>query len=370
MKTVAAFFGETGVIVATTIGAGMFALPYVFERSGVAAGVFYLLAVSGVIVAAHLIYWRVLAREDEKERLLALTRRYLGHTEYLVGLVAIVCGLLLALVAYLILGAEFLQLLFPSLGWAPVLVLFWLGNSIPLLFKERRIMHAELLGAALMSAIIVFIFFGGASGGSLFETQFHLSKFFLPFGAVFFALGAWPALEPLYRFYREAKVSPRVPIAAIITGTFISALLYFVFVVGIFGSAALITPDTLAGLTNWSAGKIALLAILGLFAIWTSYLPIGLEIQNALSRDLRWPRRSASLLVIFLPIILVALGVSSFFRVVGFVGGVFVALQYLLIVRVGRKALAPGPMARLALDALSLVVLLAVVYEIYYFVVQ
>ncbi len=368
-KTVGAFFATTGIIVATTLGAGMFALPYVFSRAGIAASVLYLLIVGAAVIMAHLVYWKVLARVDEKERLLGLTKKYLSGAEYWIGFAALVLGLLLTLVAYLILGAGFLTLVFPALAWGQALVIFWIINSVPLFFKERRIVNAELWGAALMTAIILFIFWGGASGGGLWRTQFDPAQAFLPFGAVFFALGAWPAIEPLYRFVKEKRFSRRMAVIAIAAGTFISAALYFAFVIGIFGSAFSITPDTLGGLVNWSTAKLALLAILGLFAVWTSYLPIGLEVENALIVDLGSSRMTALILVVFVPVALVALGISSFFAVVGVVGGVFVALQYLLIVRVGRKALAPRRAMRMLFDILSIVILLAAVYEVYYFVV-
>lgn len=369
-KTAGAFFAATGIIVATTLGAGMFALPFVFSRAGIAVSLLYLAVVGIAIVMAHLVYWRVLARVDEKERLLGLTKKYLSDVEYWIGFAALVVGLLLTLVAYLILGAGFLVLIFPALTWGQALIIFWVINSAPLFFKERRIVTAELWGVAFMVAIILFIFFGGSSGGGLWRTQLDPAQLFLPFGAVFFALGAWPAIEPLYRSMKEKRFSRRMAVTAIVAGTLVSALLYFMFVVGIFGSAFSITPDTLGGLINWSTAKLALLVVLGLFAIWTSYLPIGLEIENTLVVDLGAPRLTALMLVVFVPVALIALGVSSFFAVVGVVGGVFVALQYLLIVRVGRKALAPRRSVRALFDILSLIILLAAVYEIYYFVVR
>lgn len=366
---VGAFFATTGIVVATTLGAGMFALPFVFLRAGVSAGMVYLVAVGAAIVMAHLVYWRVLAKEDERERLLGLIKRHLSGAEYGIGFVALVAGLLLTLVAYLVIGAGFLMLLFPLFGWGQALIVFWIINSAPLFFKERKIIDAELWGVALMIAIIFYIFGTGATGGGLWRTSFDPAQAWLPFGPVFFALGAWPAIEPLYRYVKEKRFPRRLGTVAIMAGTVISAVLYFAFVVGIFGSGASVTPDTLGGLANWPSAKIALLAVLGLFAIWTSYLPVGLEVENAFTIDLGASRATALIFVVFAPLALVALGVSSFFGVVGVVGGVFIALQYLLIIRIGRKALAPGRVGGSLLNLLSLVILSAAVYEIYYFMV-
>ena len=138
----------------------------------------------------------------------------------------------------------------------------------------------------------------------------------------------------------------------------------------IFASAGKITEDTLSGLTNWPRWKLNLLGLLGLFAIWTSYLPIALEIKNSIEKDLRWSRIASLALVVFVPLVLIAVGFNNFSAVIGLVGGVFLAFQYLFIIWVSKKVLVLSWPKRILANLLILVFLLVAFYEVYYFVVK
>lgn len=374
MGPLKSFAKEAGLVAATTLGAGIFALPYVFLKAGWLAGLFYLVVLAAVMVLAHILYFRVLQKTGEKNRLLGLARLYLGEFGFIVGLLAILCGLILTLVIYLILAGQFVRLLFPSVPTALAAACFWLAAALPLLLKERRSVGLEVLGIILMAGIIFFIFFSSNPAGALsIVSALNLRSLFLPFGAVLFALAGWTAVEPVFDSEKRSKseFTPAVqPYLALAAGTLVAAALYLVFVVGIFGSPGAITPDTISGLFGWPTYKLILLAALGLFAIWTSYLPIGLEIKHSFENDLRLRHASSLGLVIFLPPILLFLGLNNFSRVIGLVGGVFLTLQYLLIILVGKKVLEIRGAKGLFLNLLSFVFILAAVYEVYYFVVN
>src|ERR1039458_8389760 len=103
------------IVAAATIGEGVFAVPYIIATAGWAITLGYFVAVIAIVSVAHILYLRTLAALDEKERLLGLARNYFGTAGFWVGFVAIVVGLLLGFVAYLVLGTQFLQILFPGL---------------------------------------------------------------------------------------------------------------------------------------------------------------------------------------------------------------------------------------------------------------
>ncbi len=153
-------------------------------------------------------------------------------------------------------------------------------------------------------------------------------------------------------------------------GTVFAGILYVLFVAGIFGSAARITPDTLSGIANWAEWKRLLLATLGLFAIGTGAVPITHEIRNALEKDMHWHPVVSRAVIIFLPLVVVLAGFNQFVVVLGLSGGCFIALQYLLILLVGRRVLAFSALQKFFLDAVSVVFILAAVYEVGTFVVH
>lgn len=363
---------EIGLVAAATIGAGIFSLPYIFKESGWVLGILYLMALGSFIVTAHYFYWQVLTKTEAKNRLLGLVGNHWGKTGFGVALLAIVGGLVLALVVYLILGSQFVKLVFPSLGGTESLAIFWFVSSTPLIFKLKRLAGLELLGAILMTVIIITVFFAARIGAGFEEiSSVNLKNLFLPFGAILFSLAAWTAVEPVYDLGKNYGIAkPTGTLAVFLGGTLFPAFLYFLFIAGIYGSASVITTDTVSGLTNWPVWKTGLLGLLGIFAIWTSYVPIGLEIKNSLEKDLKWNRIIGSGLVLFLPPLLIILGLNNFLRAVGLAGGVFLSVQYLLIILVSRKVLELSRAEKLLLNSLGFVFILAAVYEIYYFVLH
>lgn len=367
MSGLKSFIVEAGLVAAATIGAGMFALPYVFAAAGWLTGFFYLLILGAIIIGVHILYWEVLEKTGGRGGLLGLASFYLGKGGYYLGLVAVLVGLLLTLAVYLILGSQFLNIIFPALGSSLALIVFWFVSALPLFFKEKRILALEGLGVALVAAIILFIFFNALPNLAIKNIAVNLNSLILPLGPLLFAMAGWTAIEPLYALKRVSRRATRVAIGC---GTILAAALYFVFAISILSSAGRITPDTISGLTNWPVYKIIFLAALGMFAVWTSHLPIGLEVKNAFVSDLKLKSATSLVLVAFLPLVLVALGFNSFLTVIGLAGGLFLSLQYLLIIMVAKKVLRLGGFKNLLLNLAVLVFVLAAVYEVYYFIVK
>lgn len=350
---------------ATTIGAGIFVLPYVFERGGWLAGLLYFLVLGFLVVFAHHLLSEVFLKVGEGRGLLGLIKEYLGGGFFYLSIMVFEVGLFLTLVIYLLLGSEFMMLLFPGAGSAVAFVWFWLIVSFPILLSLRRFVGLEAGATLLVTLIAAFVF---AKGFPINIDRIGppVGDWFFPFGHVLFALAGWTAVYPLCEISKNRKNL----IYSLILGTGVSVLVYLAFVFGILGGAAKITPDAVSGLTNWPTWQIDLLAILGLLAVWTSYGPIGLEIRNALGKELRLTRTISFSAVIFLPPALILLGFNSFLETVGLVGGIFLAFQYSLIILISKKILGlagwKGALSNLAI----LIFVLAVVYEIYYFVVK
>lgn len=358
------------IVAAATVGDGIFALPYVFYQSGWLVSLFYLAAVAAIVATAHMVYLQTLEKVGEKERLLGLARRYFGRSGFWTGFAAIVAGLLLTLVAYVILGAQFIRLAAPALAPSTAFFLFWVLISLTVLATDRRIVELELIGIACTSVVIIFIF-ASAWPNVVFAgiPAITAQNLFLPFGVIVFALAGWTSVEPVYEFRKRSGLVGR-EWSSLASGSLLVIVLYLLFTSGILGSAPSIASDTVSGLAGWPLWKKDLIAAFGLIAIATIYLPISREIKNALEKDLRWSKFASRSLIIFLPLALIALGLHSFLAVVGLTGGVFIGVQYLLIVAVGRRALAPSRAKRFVLDLIAFVFIVAAVYELWLFIVH
>ncbi|MEK7546984.1 MAG: aromatic amino acid transport family protein [Patescibacteria group bacterium] len=361
MNNFKSFWGGVGFIAATTIGAGMFSLPYIFHKSGWLTGIFYLIVLSGAVIFVHRLYWLSLERANGGSRLLGLVREHLGKCAFYASTVSVVAGLFLILLIYLILSESFARLILPSATASYGAILFWLAASLPLLLKLPRIVGAEFFGTVLMFLIVFFIFLTGQSGFSGVSAV-NLDNVFLPFGAILFSLTGWTVIEPMFRWEKKNGDSNYMP--KLVFGTLLSAIIYLLFVAGILGSADSISPDALSGLSSWPSWKIQLLGWLGIFAMWTSYVPISLEIKNELKEDLHLPPFFSYLAVIFLPLLLFFSGFFNFLGAISLAGGVFLALQYIFIILVSKKILALSSITKFFANLLILVFLAAAVYSV------
>jgi amino acid permease len=221
-----------------------------------------------------------------------LAKKYLGPVGFWLGLIAVVVGLLLTVVAYLIIGPKFIELAFPWISPGVAFVLLWLLIAVPTLATNSRAVTLEVAGIIFVVGILLFVFVNALPNATLaLAPAVNAQNAFLPFGVLLLALAGWTGIEPAYESGRGTKRQKLFWGVAL--GTALAATLYALFVAGIFGSAGRITPDTLSGIANWAEWKRLLLAALGLFAIGTGAVPITHEIRNAFEKDMHWHPRAA-----------------------------------------------------------------------------
>lgn len=349
------------ILIATTIGAGIFSLPYIFYTAGWLMNLIYFLFLGFFLIFTHYLYSLILLKTKGRGGLLELIKENLNPKLYTLAFISIILGLILTLLIYLILGGKFLNIIFPTLNFNFAVLIFWLISSLSLIFG-KFLNRFEALGAFFIIFIILFVFFSN-NLNHLSIQILNLNQIFLPFGPLLFALAGWTAILPMLKQNNFQKIN----LQKFILGTTIIIILYLLFILGIINSAQTITEDSLSGL-NWPYFKLVILALLGLFAIWTSYLPIGLEIKNSLS--LLFSSLTNNIIVIFLPIILFAFGLQDFLKTISLAGGVFLALQYLFILILENKILNLNLINKLLIKILEIVFLLACFYEIYFYLVK
>lgn len=366
IKKIYGYLNSIGIFVAATIGAGIFALPKTFELGGWILGTIYLFSLSGILIYAHYIYWLALQKRGNPS-LLGLVNSELGGLAKQVGFVSIILGLLLTLTAYLVLGGEFLQRIFDLPAYALVLG-FWAICSLPILFNFSRFVLLEVLGSIFMVGVIIYLFVTAPEGGRFFSMEaFNFKNMFLPFGPFIAALAGWTAIEPMIKESIKDNTSKR-PLKVLTYGALAVVILYLIFSVAIVGSSSAVSSDSISGIDLLPAAAVLMLSFLGLFAIWTSYLPVVLEIKKALHRDLKFSEAISFMVPILLPILGVWAGLNNFFGIVSFVGGVFLSIEYVLIIFASERALGLQGWKSLLAGICGVVFGLIAVYEIIYFI--
>jgi amino acid permease len=362
------------IVAAATIGEGVFALPYVIDHSGWLISIAWFVAIAAVVTVAHIIYLRTLAEVREKSRLLGLARKYFGETGFWIGFAAIVIGLLLGFVAYLVLGSHFLGILLPGISPLAALLLFWFMLACLIWGSEGKIAGLEVAGIALITVAIFFIFFTGRPALALANMAPVVpGNFFLPFGAVLFALAGWTSVEQIYEIIRKKKSATVVTPGmfwVFLAGTSFAGVLYWLFALGVIGSVPYVAADTVSGIALWPAWKQSALAVIGIAALCVVSLPIARELRGAIEKDLKWNQFASRAAIILIPLATVLAGLTNFLTIVSIAGGIFLVVQYLLIISVGRRALALVPREKALLDVLAILFICAAIYQIAIFVVH
>ncbi len=342
------FLLPVGLLAGAIIGAGIFALPYIFDRAGIAAGFFYLAVGGSLYALLHLLYADVILRTSGEHRFVGYTRIYLGLSAGRIATLMTIMGMVFTLTVYLVLSVSFLNLLFAGAPLTKV-VLFWIIASAAaflnirkLVFSEFVVTLAKLCIVALLFALGIYAFIEKPASLNL-PTDFH--TLFFPIAPILFAMSgrvAIPALVKYFRVSRDARDYTAMR-RAITWGTMLPVFVYALFIFGVLGLSGEVSEDAVAGLTySLSPAILMLVGSLGLLSLWGSYIAVGADAIASLAYDFKMPRVVRSALVVGLPLLLYGSGFTNFFNLVGFVGGVFLGLEGIFILLMWMRSRASG----------------------------
>ncbi|MFH1575902.1 MAG: aromatic amino acid transport family protein, partial [Candidatus Nealsonbacteria bacterium] len=270
------------VFVGTIIGAGIFGIPYVINKSGIAAGFFYFLILGGVVLLIHLFFGEAFLRTKESCRLPGLAQKYLGAWGKILVMISVVSGLVGALLIYLILSSDFLRILFSpfsNLSAIQLALIFWVVMSYFIFRGIKLIASIELLTNIVffaMSAVVLFFCLPQFNFNNL--AVFNLSNAFLPFGVILFSLIGWSAIPEIIDFLKTPQERKKIK-KTIILATAITVPFYLIFALAVLGVAGKnISKDVFSSLVPFVDSKIIFLGLLAaLVTIADSILVLGLH---------------------------------------------------------------------------------------------
>ena len=372
------------LLAGTIIGAGIFALPFVFEKAGIMTGLFYLGFFSVCFVFIHLMYADLILKTEggrNFHRFPGYAKIYLGNWGFWLAILTTIIGMLFVLTVYLILSVSFINLIYPVRDFVGVsdnskLLFFWLLGSAAIFLGIRRLAFSEFLITGGIIGIILIIFgYGlGHFGKIISVPAFNFQNIFLPYGAVLFSLAGRVAIPAIVSYFQKIK-QPLVEIKKpIILGSLLPSLIYLLFVFGIWGLSEVVSEDAISGLVGQiPQGVLTLVGIFGLISLWSSYIVIGLDVKNALKYDLKFPKILAGLTVIVSPPLFYFWGFQSFLTLVSMVGGVFIAFEGIFIALMWLRASKASAekiifkkLSPLVAYALILIFIGGIIYELTY----
>ena len=373
------FLLALATLVGTIVGAGIFGLPYVTAKVGVGLGIFYLVLLGVVVMLLHLMFGEIALRTKGKHRLIGYASLYLGGWAKKLVTLSTVVGTVGTLLAYMILGGDFLRvalgsfLPFSSFTFA---IAFWFTLSLFIFGSIQTIARMELVfNIALFLVVgIIFVF----ALPHIKAENFILADFsypFLPYGVILFAylgLSAIPEITELFRRRPERRHLDNLIVwSSIISGTLF--LIFTIFVVGVSGVAT--SQDALTGLIPFLGQRVAVLgALLGLIVIADSFLVLGNYLKNSFRYDYHMPYGLACMLTVFPPLFFFLIGLREFILVIGLIGALVTALEGSVIALIFRIAKQKGDrepeytlrIPGFVLFALVALILLGAVFEVFF----
>jgi amino acid permease len=333
------FLKSVAIMVGTTIGAGIFALPYAIMKAGFVNGMIYLLVLGLLNVLVNLLYGEMVLRTAGDHQMTGYGQIYLGKIGKALASITLFVTIYGALLAYIIKTGEFASLILNlSQPFLFSLVFFALASSA-IFFGLKTLAKFELL---LTSLILIFIYILALIAFPYLQSinyqpayrqagQLFINNLLLPYGVILFALTGMSAVPEMEELLRSEPQSLK---KAILIGSLIPLIVYLVFVAVIVGvSGRQTSPDAIFGLLGYlPAWVVRLGAGLGILTMSTSFLSLGFVLREAWFRDFKFNKNLAFPLAVFPSLVLFLLGARNFIGVLEIAGSIACGLSGLLVV--------------------------------------
>jgi amino acid permease len=354
----------------TTIGIGIFALPYIASRVGIWVMAAYFLVLGTVAVAVHLMFAEVSLATPDYKRFPGFAKVHLGAWGERIALVCTIVGFLASMIAFMVIGGQFLQRFLSPWISAPesaFSVVYFLAGSILIYFGINLVSKIELWGLITFFLILGIISIVGQPSfqtSNLLVNSGNPKDFFLPYGAVLFALWASSSIpeveEMLGRENRKKFLKP-----VILWSSAISLFAYSVFTILILGITGINTAQSaLMGLKPlFGDGLLSLCFLFGFVTSFTSFIIIGLTLKKILAYDLKLDKLAAWVVAVLTPLALYLAGIKNFIAIFSFVGGILLSIDGIMIVMMYQKI---RPEKKIIAYPLILFFIGGIIYELAY----
>jgi amino acid permease len=303
------------MIIGTCIGAGILALPKAYTLSGFFPAMVLTLVLGGVSLLMNLFVTEVTLRTKKESQIVGLSERYLGKIGKYVMLGSVTLGMFGALTAYTV-AIGGIGEIFTGVDSS---VFFAAITLIAFLVLSRGLKAVGEIEVVLTTVMIVFLL-----AITLFLSQnlnvanlavMDFNSFFLPYGAIFFALLSYSVLPEVEQILGKEKHNMfKASIYAMTICTVIYIVFPLVFVSEFGTGVAEVATESLAGWLGIVGNLVAVLTM------GTSYLAIGIVLRDIFGKDLKLGYAKATILVCAVPFIVSFLISPSFLAVVGITG--------------------------------------------------
>ncbi|PIW67892.1 hypothetical protein COW09_01190 [bacterium (Candidatus Moisslbacteria) CG12_big_fil_rev_8_21_14_0_65_36_11] len=336
------------VLIGTTVGAGIFALPYAFSKVGFLIGLVYLIVLGLAVLTIEICYAEIILRTKEKKEMAGYVKTYLGRTGEILIALSLILGIYAALAAYIIGVGTYLQAFFaPFLGGNLIFwgLIFWFFGSLICFFGINLMSRFELFMSAALIVVAIFIFILSLPYLKIenlvaHDFVFNFKNLFYPFGIILFALGGASAIPTMKKILKEENAFLK---KAVIIGFIIPVIIYTLFgftVLGVSGRGT--SEEGIIGLSNFLGEKVLLIGgVFGVLAMCTSFFALSFVLKELLRKDYKIKNFYAWASTVSVPLFLFLLG-AGFAKIIGFSGAVLSGFQGIILIETYYRAKVKG----------------------------
>lgn len=365
------FFSAAGMLAGSTIGAGIFAVPYAVTLSGTSWSVVLALAAAATVLTIHLAYGEVVSSTIERHRLPGYVRLYFGVVPGRLAALNEVVFVNGVLLGYILLGGIFLSKIFGGISTHWSLAFFCVG-ALLLLGRARQISEINFMLALPLMTSLIGIGIAGVLRGDSANLFVAGSSPFFAFAVFLFSLSGYMVIADAYQFFRGTVDDCRRMRILIIGGVAFPFVTTVVFAIGVlFASGGAVTTDALTGLIPvLGISVVQFGAALGFVAVFKSYVSLGYSLKEIYELDFKTSPTASWLLAVLLPVVPFLFGANNFVSLVAFLGGIFIAIDGVFIVLMLQKIRMQGisrfrflPMNRFVAAILVMLFVTSALYE-------
>ncbi len=373
MKNRKTYWYAFATFVGTIIGVGLFGLPYVGTKSGFWILIFYFILIGGLSIFMNLFYGVIAVQTKGLHRLPGYAAIYLGNRGKQIAFVVKTLAIFGALLAYLIIGGQFLASLLGGPVYLYTFIFFMLGAF--LIWRDQKsVGPVEFIMLLLFVIVVIFLFIVGVQHIQPANlTTGSRMNFFAPYGVVLFSLWGTSIIPEVKETLKGnfGKIR-KVIIWGVVTCVLISVV-FSLLVIGVSGAAT--TDDALSGLERTFGSWVLKVGyFFGIITTFTSFIALGLTAKKIFWYDYNIPKRVGWALACFIPLVLFVLGMQNFIDVISLTGAVMLGIDGILITLIylklrKKKLRKKQPSYSLRYGSTLIILLLAagVVLEILYF---
>ena len=351
MKKITVFLKALSVFLGTVIGVGIFGLPFVTQKAGFFIISVYFLFMVLIAITIHFLFGKVVLGTNKNHRLPGYAEEYLGKKGKNISFLVISVGLFGALLAYLIIGGQFLNSFFnPYFGGSPIFYtfLFFIAGSYFIFRGIKSISGVELLLLFILLSVIT-VFFAKSLPFINFDNfrAINLEYLTFPFGIVLFSLWG-TAIVPEVKEILASSIPEKNKVwlnlkLVIAGGLILSVFIYLLFIFIVFGASGSNTSEEaisgMGKILGTNSGTIKLGFIFGVICCFTSFLTLALTLKKILWYDFGLSKNFSWFITCFFPLIFFLMGIQKFIEVISFTGALAVGSEGIIIVFLYRSFL-------------------------------